>query len=65
MHRLWPWHRQVDAEVAARRLTPTPTAAAAARHRRAAPVIQTAGGTPQDQSAKIAAKDIEIGASYA
>ena len=65
MHRLGPWHRQVDAEVAAQKADADADAAAAAVDTAAPPtVIEPQVVRRKIKVPKIAAKDIEIGASY-
>lgn len=65
MHRLWPWHRQVDAEVSAQKADADADAAAAAADTAAPPtVIEPQVVRRKIKVPKIAAKDIEIGASY-
>ena len=65
MHRLWPWHRHVDPEVAARKADADADAAAAAADTAAPPtVIEPQVVRRKIKVPKIAAKDIEIGANY-
>jgi outer membrane beta-barrel protein len=65
MHRLWPWHRQVDAQVAARKADADADAAAAAADTAEPPtVIEPKVMRRKIKVPKIAAKDIEIGANY-
>ena len=65
MHRLWPWHRHVDAEVAARKADADADAAAAAADTAAPPtVIEPQVVRRKIKVPKIAAKDIEIGANF-
>jgi outer membrane beta-barrel protein len=65
MHRLWPWHRQVDAEVAAQKADADADAAAAAADTASPPtVIEPQVVRRKIKVPKIAARDIEIGANY-
>jgi outer membrane beta-barrel protein len=65
MHRLWPWHRQVDAQVEAQKADAAADAAAAAADTAAPPtVIEPQVVRRKIKVPKIAARDIEIGASY-
>ena len=65
MHRLWPWHRQVDAEVAAQKADADADAAAAAADTAAPPtVIEPQVVRRKIKVPKITAKDVELGASY-
>ncbi len=65
MHRLWPWHRQVDAQVSAQKADADADAAAAAADTAAPPtVIEPQVVRRKIKVPKIAARDFEIGASY-
>jgi outer membrane beta-barrel protein len=65
MHKLWPWHRNADAEVTAKKADADADAAAAAADTAAPPtVIEPQVVRRKIKVPKIAAKDIELGASY-
>ena len=65
MHRLWPWHREVDAQVAAQKADADADAAAAAADTAAPPtVIEPQVVRRKIKVPKIAARDIELGANY-
>jgi outer membrane beta-barrel protein len=65
MHRLWPWHREVDAQVAAKKADADADAAAAAADTASPPVvIEPQVVRRKIEVPKIKAKDIELGASY-
>lgn len=65
MHRLWPWHRQVDAQVAAKKADADADAAAAAADTTSPPeVIEPQVVRRKIEVPKIKAKDIELGTYY-
>ena len=65
LHRLWPWHREVDAQVAAQKADADADAAAAAADTAAAPtVIEPQVVRRKIKVPKIKAKNIELGANY-
>ena len=65
MHHLWPWHREVNAEAAARKADADADAAAAAADTAAPPtVIEPAVVRRPIKVPKIKAKNIELGAYY-
>ncbi|HEV7431521.1 MAG TPA: outer membrane beta-barrel domain-containing protein [Steroidobacteraceae bacterium] len=65
MHRLWPWHRHVDAQVEAQKADAAADAAAAAADTAAPPtVIEPQVVRRKIKVPKIKAKNIEIGANY-
>jgi outer membrane beta-barrel protein len=65
MHRLWPWHREVDAQVAAKRADADADAAAAAADTAEPPtVIEPQVVRRKIEVPKIKAKDIELGVNY-
>ena len=65
MHRLWPWHRHVDVEVAAQKADAAADAAAAAAEAAPPPtVIEPQVERRKIKVPKIAARNFEIGAKY-
>lgn len=65
MHKLWPWHRQVDAQVAAQKADADADAAAAAADTAAPPtVIDPQVVRRKIKVPKIKAKNVELGANY-
>jgi outer membrane beta-barrel protein len=65
MHRLWPWHRQVDAQVAAKKADADADAAAAAADTTSPPEVSEPQVVRRKiEVPKIKAKDIELGAYY-
>ena len=65
MHRLWPWHRHVDPQVAAQKADTEADAAAAAADTAPPPtVIDPQVVRRKIKVPKIKAKDIELGANF-